>query len=685
MNDFLKSANKNLRAGYKLVIAFALVALTLIIIYGNDFSVLANEILNDEALTHLLIMPFLAGFLFYLKKDAVKAAVATRNGNSRRTYTNGITGTILCVIAFLLYIYGSSTFYPLEYHLTSLPIFIAGITLILLNPQVLKIIAIPLLFLFFLIPLPALITNPIGGALANINTQTSYTIMHTLGLPVTLSYDYGAPAILLSNQAGQPLAFSIDLACSGLYSLTAFVMFATFLVILASTSILKKMLLFISGFLLFAGLNIIRLVTIVSVGYGISEEAAQLVHSFAGIVLIFVGMLLLLGLSDKILKIPIITKIEQQKPCVTCKTDSDTNDFCQNCGRFFNKTNLPISKTTFLKLTLIVLASSLAVLSFAPPTFAATQGSIQIAQNSNWKEAERIFPKLKNYTLTYLYEDVQYEELTKQDIALVYGYFPDYENNTVMYATLSISASLSTLHNWETCFITYWTGQGQEPIVSIRSSKEVTLIEQPPLIAKYLAFDSPKYSTQYTQATVYWYERVIFATESGLEQKYVRINLIILSQDPEKLPQYEAELVQAGQVIASSWERLRTQALMSLGVPALQVLLAASIFILILITFTQYFTQRKQMSNNLKAFQNLATTKEKSVLKSLNVLTKAKKLTTTADIYTELQKQYADQISEQEIVDILKNLKEYEFVSRSIKITRNAPTVVWKLNRIPKY
>lgn len=42
----------------------------------------------------------------------------------------------------LLYWHGSYTFTPLEYHILTLPIFAAGLTLILFNPQTLRQVAL---------------------------------------------------------------------------------------------------------------------------------------------------------------------------------------------------------------------------------------------------------------------------------------------------------------------------------------------------------------------------------------------------------------------------------------------------------------------------------------------------------------------------------------------------------------
>ena len=219
VRGWLKNRGNYIRLYYRHVLLFTLCLLTVLIIYGNDFWILVNEAFQNEALSHILLLPFLVGFLFYLRKDVVKAAL-TVDTLSRRTkikYFNEILGVALCLVAFLVYWYGSQTFYPLEYHIFSLPIFVAGVTLVLLNVRALLALIFPLLFLLFLVPLPATFFYTIGGGLANFNTQVSYGVLKTAGLPITLSSSYGAPTILMSTASGQPINFAVDIACSGIY------------------------------------------------------------------------------------------------------------------------------------------------------------------------------------------------------------------------------------------------------------------------------------------------------------------------------------------------------------------------------------------------------------------------------------------------------------------------------------
>jgi exosortase len=675
----LKVGVSAVRTYYLHFFAFAMILASIFVVYGNDFAILANEALQNEALSYVLLLPFFIGSLFYLKKDSVKAALSLDKHGKRKNvkYVNEILGVALCLMAFLVYWYGSQTFYPLEYHILSLPIFIAGVTLILFNPRALLMLISPILFLLFLVPLPTTFLYTIGGGLANFNTQVSCGIMKTAGLPITLSSSYGTPTILLSSASGQNVNFAVDVACSGIYSLVAFAMFATFLAFLAKTSIFKKFSLFILGFFVFAALNIFRIMAIVVVGYSFGEEAALFLHSFAGIVLIFIGMLLILVFSDKVLKIRIVTKPQEQPPCPKCKRKTQPLiNFCQNCGRFIGKSSRLVSKTLFVKLFLLLLGCSIVVLSIRAPTFATAKDSIELESSGNLQDSTSVFPEIPDYTLAFLYRDTEYEKIAAQDTSLVYGYFPSNISDQVVYAVVGVSSSISNLHNWEVCFVAMQTAQGQYPLVEVHDSRDVQLLQDPPLIAKYLVFDSPD---NYTQVTLYWYEKATFKTGLTVEQKYVRISLVILPQNSADYPQLEEELLAIGQLIATTWEPLKSQALISLGVPAQQALLAVSIAFLAVTITTQYFSERRKTSNNLKLFNNFASPKEKLVLQTIIELAKKKNNLTTSEILEKVPKRGRRSVSTKQVLHILNILDEYGLIQRTLVSVDNNPVLVWKI------
>lgn len=675
----LKTAVALVRTYYLHIFAFALVLASIFVVYGNDFAILANEALQNEALSHILLLPFFVGFLFYLKKDVVKAALSLDKYGKRTSakYVNEILGVVLCLVAFLVYWYGSQTFYPLEYHILSLPFFIAGVTLIFFNPRALIMLIFPMLFLLFLVPIPATFLYTIGGGLANFNTQVSYVILKTVGLPITLSSSYGAPTILISSASGQPLNFAVDVACSGIYSLVAFAMFATFLAFLAKTSLFKKLLLFILGFFVFAILNILRIMAIVTVGYSFGEEAALLLHSFAGLLLIFIGMLLLLAFSDKVLKIRIMTKPQVQPPCPKCKRNAHPlMDFCQNCGRYIGKLHAHVSKATFAKLLLLLLGCSIVVISIQAPTFVTTQDSFVLASNVSEQNATNIFPEISGYTLSFLYRDTAYEKIAHQDASLVYGYFPNNKSDSVLYADVGIADSISNLHSWEVCFVAIQTAHGQYPLVNVLDARDVQLLQNPPLIAQYFVFDSPD---NYTQVTLYWFGKALFKTGLSVEAKYYRISLIILTRNSTVIPQLEQELLGTGKLIASALEPLKTQAILSLGIPTLQYLLIGSIVFLASTITGQYLAERRKTSRNLNLFGNFASQKEKIVLQTVQELAKTKKYIRTSDILESLKKQRGKPVNHKKVMDILRTLEEYGFIKRTVVSIGNTPSLVWRI------
>lgn len=672
---------ETVKKNYRPILMLALIAVIVVIVYGNDFAILANEAWQNESFSHVLLLPFFAGFLFYLKKDVIKASLSidTPKKQLSTKHVNELLGFILLIISFLLYWYGSYTFYPLEIHILSLPIFIMGLTLIVLNSRAFLMLIFPLLFLLFLVPLPTTVLSVAGGYLANFNTQASYTLLSAVGLPLTLTGDYGAPTVMMTTAAGQAVNFTVDIPCSGIYSLTAFAMFAAFLAFVSYTTVWKKISVFFLGFFVFSLLNLLRIMAIFSFGYWFGEEVAMMIHEFAGIILIFVGMIIVLLISERLLKIRVITKPIKQRPCVACENKISGTGFCHNCGRFLNKSAKSFyNKRLFAKLFVLILFVSIVTVTINAPTFATANGSgaLNFLSGENYENANSTLPEIPSYTLRYLYRDTSYEKLAKQDASLMYGYFPENLSQPVIYADIGVASSISNLHNWEVCLVTYQTAQGQNALVTVYDSRETQLLENPPLIGQYFVFDSPN---NYTQITLYWYEKASFNTGVTVEQKYVRISLIILADDASNYPELEQQLFAMGQIIAESWEPLKTMSLISLGIPAQQSLLAGSIIVLVGTSGMQYFTEKRKSSNNQKIFNNFSSKKEQIVYGSLSELSKTKKNLRTKDIVEDVSKRVGKPVSSKKVYSVLRSLEEYGFVKRSVISVGNSPVMVWNL------
>ena len=676
------------KAYYQYILAAVLIAVTVCIVYGGDLLILANEALQSESFNHVLLIPFFAAFLIYLKRDMVKASLILDRYSKKTTtkYVDALIGASFCLAAFLIYWYGSNTFYPLEYHILSLPIFLFGLTLILFNLKATLILLLPILFLFFLVPLPTQFMYAAGGTMASFNTQASYSILKTAGLPVELSPAYGPPTIVLNttntsiSNASQVLQnqFTIDLPCSGIYSLTAFAMFAVFLGLITTASITRKILIVVIGFLTFEILNVVRISTTIAIAYWFGQDIAMvLFHSVAGLILIFIGMLLTLFVGEKFLKIQILPS-KKQTECPECRTNAEhLQDFCANCGRTLSRFKTNISREFWAKLFIVLLASSLIALSINAQTFAFAQGPTGLTSNLNWENATTIFPQIPNYELRFSYRDTAYEQLAGQDASLWYTY-TNSSTRTQILVDVGVSGSMSNLHNWESCLISWQVAQGKNPLVPVLDQRDLQLLEDVPLIAQYLVFTRPP-PYNYTQVTLYWYEKVALNTGITVEEKYVRISLLINTRNSTSYKQYEDELLPVAQAIAFYWEPLKAYSLISLGVPAQQAMLVASVVFVAFIETTQYSSDWRKRNNNMRIFKIHATAEEKTLLQTIENLHQKERKVTTNTIKEELNHDTGSNWELEKLLKALNRLEEYGFLKKDVRDTNNEPQLVWKI------
>jgi len=680
IRDFAILGVRKSKEYYRFVFSAVLISATVFVIYRHDLQMLVNEALNNEAFTHILLVPFFVGFLFYLKKNVVEASIALEKDRRRSKveHADELVGVVLCLIAFLIYWYGSHTFYPLEYHIFSIPIFITGVILIIFDLKTTLILLFPTFFLFFLVPPPMELLYSVGGFMANFETQPAYLLLKNLGLPVQLSSSYGPPIIQLSTTStGKPTHFAVDLPCSGMYSLMAFIMFAAFLAFITKASTLRKLLIFPVGFVIFEALNVIRITTIVAIAYFLGEEIAMtFFHSVTGLILIFVGMLLTLGIAEKIFKVQVLPKT-QQTLCPKCKVNFENNEtFCMNCGRFLNFFHRKVSSKTLAKIVLLLLGCTLVTFAINAPTFAIAKDSIRVGAGAKFENSTSILPEMENYRLSFLYRDINYERIAGQDAALVYAYFPINYSNPTVFVSINVANSLSNLHSWEVCLISWQTAQGRYPLVSVLDSKDVQLSEDPPITARYLAFRTPQ---NYMQLTLYWFEKAPFDTGIIIEQKYVRISLIIIAHgNSVNYGEFESELLSFGGKIASYWEPLKTLSLISIGVSALQLLLVFSIAFLFLLKTSQYMYETRRRKRNSKIFKGFASEEDKLILETVSNLAKEKKNIETREITYALRKR-GKFMKFSELVNKLKVLEEYGFIGRKIVSVNNNPKFVWRV------
>jgi len=665
------------RNSYLQIISIIFIILTILIVYWQDLSILFNEALQSEAVSQIILIPFLVSYLLYRKKELVQASLTLERlrGKAKLASFSDIVGAAFCLTAFLLYWYGSYTFYPLEFHIASLIIFVMGITLILTNIKVLWILLFPIIFLAFLMPPPSTIIYTAGGLLANINTQGSYTLLKIAGIPVSLSYNYGAPIIAL-NTSTSPIEFAVYQASSGLYSLIAFTMFATFLVYIIRGTITRKATLFALGLLLLPILNIIRISIIVSIAYWLGEEIAMnIFHTFTGWLLIFGGILLLLLIGEKILHLQIFGSAKKTSSCTECDDSLKKQAFfCLRCGKLLKTPNMKASKIFWMKVTALLIGSYLVTASIQAPVFAFAPRLT--VSNSSPQVNTNVFPNITNYQLQFLYRDVSYEKVARQDASLIYAYLPTTNSSILpVYVIVGVASSLSNLHNWEVSLIAWRISQGLPPLVNLLESGDIQLTDNPRIIARYIVFQHPN---NYTYVALYWYQKALFKTGLTIEPRYIRTNLLILTKNTNDSQKLIEKLQTIGQSIAVYWEPLRVQSLVSIGIPIQQALLGLAVGSAIFIQTSQYALDQRKKRTNLKIFEKLASPNEKQLYQTVKELSLKTKETTTQNIASTIEKNTGKAVEIDKLNEMLNNLEKLGIIGTDIKNISDEPRLVWK-------
>ena len=588
-------------------IKITIVTLATVAMFFQDLAIIFNDALQNETTSYILVIPFLLTYLIYRKRKMIKAAIPVHSSKLFKIVPlNEIIGAFLFLASFLLYWYGSYTFTPLEYHIVALPIFASACILILFNMQTLKQLLFPMAFMFLLVPPPEEIIYNLGALLSTISSELAYNLLKIFGFPITLSAEYGSPVMLLTQLDGTPIRLEIDVACSGIYSLIGFLIFALFIAYIIRGKIWKKTVIFLLGFPLIYLLNVLRITTMGIIGYYYGEDIVlNVFHLFGGWILIFLGTLLLLAISEKLFKIQISPK--QTEECPECRQSLATGkSFCLACGRIhkihFNRINKKdIAKATGLILSVIL------ILSIQTPVFALTEGPAEIIVQTakGGQVTTEILPEIQGYTLTFMYRDETFEQRAKQDASLVYIYFPHNETKEIVYVAIEIASTRSSLHRWETCLITWPVSHGYQSKVNQIELRDVQLVENPPIIGRYFIFQYK--ASNSTQAVLYWYETSIFKVNSTSQQKQVKISLIAYPDSLEYLPELENQLQTLATIIASYWQPIKTWSQIALLISQNGDKLFITTMVLLCAVFViSSFEKRKERKQSKIAYQKLS-------------------------------------------------------------------------------
>jgi len=274
-------ALSDLCPGAAAVVAAAPLVIALGWLYADVIPALVRQWTADPDYSHGFFVVPLAAFFIWERRDALARAPI-------RPHVAGVVVLAVSLIVFIAGRYGSELF------LTRVSMIgvLAGLILFLAGWAYLRILAFPLAFLLFMIPLPAIIFNQIAFPLQLLASRLGEMTISASGVPVLREGN----VLLLPGRT-----LEVAEACSGIRSLLSLLMLAIVLGYFSERRIGSRVAIAIAAIPIAVIANAIRVAGTGLASYWISPAAAEgFFHSFSGWLMFVVALVGLLAVHRAI-------------------------------------------------------------------------------------------------------------------------------------------------------------------------------------------------------------------------------------------------------------------------------------------------------------------------------------------------------------------------------------------------
>jgi exosortase B len=245
--------------------------------YVPAYYELARSVWSTDEQGHGPIILAVSAWLFYSHWKAL---------SDMKPQPMVVLGGFILLLGLAIYVLGrSQTFLMLQ--VGSQIVVITGLILLFWGSAALRLVWFPLFFLIFMSPFPSVLVAAATGPLKAAVSVVAADALFAVGYPVS------RVGVILN--VGQYQLLVAD-ACAGLNSMfTLEALGLLYLSLMKYTSIARNVLLTILVVPIAFAANVVRVMILVLVTYHFGDAAGQgFVHSFAGMVLFLVGLLLVL-------------------------------------------------------------------------------------------------------------------------------------------------------------------------------------------------------------------------------------------------------------------------------------------------------------------------------------------------------------------------------------------------------
>ena len=272
------------------IVTFGLLVLGFASMYLPTYVSLAQRVWISDEQGHGPIILAISLYLLFVKRHELAALTAR---------PAPWLGVPLLLLGELMYALGRSQFI-LFFEVFSQIVVLLAIVLIFLGRPGFRLVWFALLFMFFMVPLPASLVASITAPLKSAVSAVAADLLYEVGYPVARS------GVMLSVG---PYQLMVADACSGLTSMfTLEALGLLYMNLMKYTNARRNVVLALLIIPISFGANIVRVLILVLVTYHFGDAAGKgFIHSFAGMVLFMTGLALMV-LADRVLRVAFVGK-----------------------------------------------------------------------------------------------------------------------------------------------------------------------------------------------------------------------------------------------------------------------------------------------------------------------------------------------------------------------------------------
>ncbi len=240
------------------------------IFYYNTFGWLVGSWQNNIYYSHGFLVPFISGYIIWNMRKELAGIEKRQSQAGLALFTGGILLQGIGIMWTVRFLSG-----------LSLVVTISGIILFIYGWEFMKKIMFPVLFLFFMIPVP--FVDMIAPPLQTVSAIGTGNLAYLFGIPVQRE------GLILHTTAG---AFEVALPCSGLRSVISLLTIGVIFAFILEGGILMKLIVIASSIPLALAGNIIRITSVLAIAnkYG-TQVAMNYFEGLSNLVLFSVALL----------------------------------------------------------------------------------------------------------------------------------------------------------------------------------------------------------------------------------------------------------------------------------------------------------------------------------------------------------------------------------------------------------